>query len=1440
MKDQQINSFGQGMMKDLSATSPQEGSYVDAKNIRIMSDASGSENASGIIIDIAGNTLKFSLDSIELLGDLIPSNYVLWESTESLFVTDLFYSIANFNYTWESHTFILVDNYLYYNNSEETISIPLQAVEENEVSDYIDLISDGESTPNIFNFGFLDQGSVAIYSAIDALDEIQNADVVGHSVLRNTLVLFCILKFTDDVNHSVIISIDLEAVDLSATVVYTSPNGNSLNFNKDYPIEAVSRYESEEVQKVYWTDNLNPVKSINIKSEEVLYGDLDPSDLNLITPVDFNRMKLQEVSYGGELTTGVYQYAYRLVHTTGSETRFSPLTNSVVVVSGSDYWNYNEDPENQTEYNGSPVGEISDKQVTLTIENVDQDYDYIEVAAISKNALGVSGVDLIAKEPVTPGSIQIIHSTSNNNIPITIEEVTAFEFNIATAKTLSVKDNILFLGNVTSVNDSFKMDATVKRFKRNDTALFPYKTIETESYDTFNNPFNTHDTIYEALDAGDLYRYKEDGITLGGQGDYVEFEFTKKKLSGNISAPNINGPERVKGEFKSGDVEGDYKDPYNVENFLGYTRDEVYRFGLVFYDLYGNPGFVNWVGDIRFPALQDVDVSGKEDLYDFSLAQPLGSKGASTYIRKDNDPAHTELTDINQSQYSVGIVAGTPDVTETLNSINNSYYNSDQYTGDQSDGVPYNKLYALGISFTLKSLPPELEGKVSGYSFVRVPRNEIDKSILGMGAVTNFLHKFSRGDDFKHAPGKNFSLATASSITTDSAKTHGSLNQKLFTVTCPDFDFSDSYPRHQNNFLQVEGAYRGVRYWDYSELDDDIKFQEQSLISTGLNTSLYHATINLNIGVVNANYGLHKREIVYSKKFGVGENIPTSYGGVFEEEHIDPQDKTSLGIENKAYIGDGGSNTAICSMGEKCLLVKSETPLPPNFYMESAMTQISANNDVYNANRKDKLAVTIRRKEAYKVRYNGDSNNDVVSSKYIYTGHFSKINSINTVQDVWGGDTYVTMYDIEKFRKFAPGLGDTGVGTNVSGNLRSWGYAFPVESTVNTTLRTGHHWANKRDFTINSDTPLNQFLLDNTYKVNNDTTVFIPEPINFITQSVLDTRVYYSNTKINNSQIDGWTKFKLENYKDLDGASGPITKLITHDDNIYFLQERGFGALIVNPTSTVVDNDGTSIVLGTGSVIQDSKYFSSSVGAQTQQGIVNTPRGIYWVDQMLKKAYAFRGNGMDSISDIHGMKSWFSGNMEEDSKIVLGVDAVNNEILFSTESETLAFNETINKFTSFYSYGTSMYVNTFNKLFSFSSDDVVGLYQHNIGSNKTFYEESFNSYVEFIVNKHPLNSKVFDNLEWYSSKSEGVNGITSARFKDSTQEKSVVFAETDTDSDFYFPYKVVKERMNKTPIPRTVANYRFRDTYIKVKLVASKNTKLVLDYVKTMFRISRR
>ena len=49
---------------------------------------------------------------------------------------------------------------------------------------------------------------------------------------------------------------------------------------------------------------------------------------------------------------------------------------------------------------------------------------------------------------------------------------------------------------------------------------------------------------------------------------------------------------------------------------------------------------------------------------------------------------------------------------------------------------------------------------------------------------------------------------------------------------------------------------------------------------------------------------------------------------------------------------------------------------------------------------------------------------------------------------------------------------------------------------------------------------------------------------------------------------------------------------------------------------------------------------------------------------------------------------------------------------------------------------------------------------------------------------------------------------------------------------------VVKERINKMPVPRTDGLARFRDTYLKVRLQSM--TSFVLHYVKTLFRISRR
>lgn len=56
-----------------------------------------------------------------------------------------------------------------------------------------------------------------------------------------------------------------------------------------------------------------------------------------------------------------------------------------------------------------------------------------------------------------------------------------------------------------------------------------------------------------------------------------------------------------------------YKNPIFASKFVGYMRDEIYRFGIQFYDKSGNQSFTYPIGDIRFPAIEnDYRVLGKQ------------------------------------------------------------------------------------------------------------------------------------------------------------------------------------------------------------------------------------------------------------------------------------------------------------------------------------------------------------------------------------------------------------------------------------------------------------------------------------------------------------------------------------------------------------------------------------------------------------------------------------------------------------------------------------------------------------------------------------------------------------------------------------------------------------------------------------------------------------
>jgi len=67
---------------------------------------------------------------------------------------------------------------------------------------------------------------------------------------------------------------------------------------------------------------------------------------------------------------------------------------------------------------------------------------------------------------------------------------------------------------------------------------------------------------------------------------------------GDSKMPEILQPTE---EQKNNPYIPNYADPYIAANYRGYQRDEVYRFGIIFYNDKSVASPVLWIGDIRMP-----------------------------------------------------------------------------------------------------------------------------------------------------------------------------------------------------------------------------------------------------------------------------------------------------------------------------------------------------------------------------------------------------------------------------------------------------------------------------------------------------------------------------------------------------------------------------------------------------------------------------------------------------------------------------------------------------------------------------------------------------------------------------------------------------------------------------------------------------------------------
>ena len=1131
-------------------------------------------------------------------------------------------------------------------------------------------------------------------------------NIIGYATIRTRLILFVA---DDSDEKGWVYDVQYNPADSTITsgpnLLYYNPK---LYFKKQWPIEALGRYESEGIQRVYWTDYNNFFRSLNIEDPNL--AALPVGLVDIFPDVIFTQPLIKVVAGGGVLLSGTYQIAYKLITIDGKETLVSPPSNIVHIVS---------DPETSGAsylYNGDETAVNTGKSITVSLDVTNyQDFYKIEFLSIYKSSVTAAPVVTSIEQITVSGTapVTIIYTGAENSAyDVELFEFTTKNYQFKTPKTITQKDGSLVIANIKesliSIQDLLApgetFSAKTRRYKNNGGSPIPPFTPGTPINDlnnAFNVDYNTDAHWNSTWHTDSQYRYQSDGIRLGGQGPNISYTFhleqftldaTSPFIVGNTQVPNVpDAPHNLNDSY--GDYANttfpNYASPFMSGLLRGYKRGESYRFGIVFYTKKGEASFVEYIGDIKFPDISEVD-------------SVVNASGTKYFPLSMKDP----------------ILLTT-------------------------------KGYAMGIRFNVDfSSCLSLLDQIESYQIVRVKREAADSRRISQGIIRNFYY-----NPILDPPGStNFDLKVGD----DNNVVH------LYPFY-PQNLGGGSYAIHRNGSFRTFGNTSQVpEFYDYARLGDylgfyspEISYQQDEVIGTITNMGnnpclLITGALGEYLDTVSGTDfqpidlggpGCIDRRTAYRQIFPVTYNsvqnirkwqinqnfqmedtsdytqkVTPLFGGYYMRNYwcMDDYENQSNVNPNKPQVGLNNDRPTFYKSGSNVIgkigritsdfFTGNPVPSPPAVNYFDAPTSL-APTDPYTFIpittdfwRYYPLVDTIIPKLEV---YGGYTVNSLESNKFIPASPVIPISSTQPI--VFGGDIFVNMAGINI------GLVELNKDFYEANDLYRKNNAqmevFPVESRINLDLDYGANIRTKvkyefsssndtlrdvilRQETNNAEAPyakvLDMYKYNFVYSLENDDVGFFIKPENLLNYGANDIRAYLSNVKINEEVIDSWTKFGANNFYDIDDY-GPINKILNWKDTVYFLQDKGVGTYTINRAAVTTTADGVPTQLGTGLGFGKHIYHSKVHGCIHQWAVDATEVGIYFFDAFHRKLFTVTATGEGGgnlslpVSEVKGMHSWLQAlpqgvflrkeNGGDNPILGKGVhitkDVVNDEVLFT-------------------------------------------------------------------------------------------------------------------------------------------------------------------------------
>lgn len=292
--------------------------------------------------------------------------------------------------------------------------------------------------------------------------------VIGHVYTENdTAIVFLAPRRTSMIGLGRIIEVTDSC---RVNIIMTS---DCLNFSADYPIQAIYRIRRGCEKNIYFTDNNNSVRTINLDSlsdylkegQENYIADnpntyqtqesiWDCEKMGMFPNMSIPDIHIEAVRDGGtEIKVGAYQFCVAYQDEDLNSTNFFEITNPIPITR--DAIGSPGQEADAFDIQGAVAGVTTVKTIDLEFRNVDTSFAFLRLVCIPSTS-GTGNIDgdvwEIGSIPITSSTFSFSFSGWNEieTPKLGLDDILIPSLVFETAKTIEQIDNRLVLGNISS------------------------------------------------------------------------------------------------------------------------------------------------------------------------------------------------------------------------------------------------------------------------------------------------------------------------------------------------------------------------------------------------------------------------------------------------------------------------------------------------------------------------------------------------------------------------------------------------------------------------------------------------------------------------------------------------------------------------------------------------------------------------------------------------------------------------------------------------------------------------------------------------------------------------------------------------------------------------------------------------------------------------------